>query len=125
MAQVEGSAGTCAILVVDDDPSLRAVLQDGLEVSIQGCVADGAADGEEAMEHVRRQIPDLIILDVRMPVKDGLDTLEEIRALSGVPVIMLSVSDTHRKRAMALGANDYLTKPISAQDLLRAVTRLL
>jgi len=119
------STGHTRVLVVDDDPAIGDVLQEGLEASIPGCTVDLAANGEEAMERVRRAMPDLIILDVRMPGKDGLQVLEEIRELSDVPVIMLTVSETSRERAMQLGANEFLLKPFDVRDLLASIRRFL
>ena len=117
--------GSRKILVVDDDAALRDVLKQGLEASIPGCTVDVAANGNEALERVRQEVPDLIILDIRMPGKDGLQVLEEIRAISKVPVIMFTVSDTHWERAMQLGANDYLLKPFDVRDLMASIRRFL
>lgn len=113
------------MLVVDDDPAIGDVLQEGLEASIPGCTVDLAVSGEEAMTQLRRKVPDLVILDVRMPGKDGLQVLEEIREMSDVPVIMLTVSESSRERAMQLGANDFLLKPFDVRDLLASIHRFL
>jgi len=113
------------ILVVDDDPAIGDVLQEGLEASIPGCTVDLASDGEQAMEQIRKVMPNLMILDIRMPGKDGLQVLQEVRAVSSVPVIMLTVDDSHRDRALELGANDYVLKPFDVQTLLTTIDKLL
>lgn len=84
-------------IVVDDDAALRDVLKQGLETSIPHCAVDVAANGNEALERVRQDVPDFIILDIRMPGKTGLQVLQEIRATLNVPVIMFTVSATQKK----------------------------
>jgi two-component system KDP operon response regulator KdpE len=86
-----------------------------------------AADGQEAVERVRTTLPDLVVLDVMMPVMDGIAALQQIRTLSAVPVIMLTVKgdEDDKVRALRLGADDYVTKPFSQRELLARIESVL
>lgn len=116
------------ILVVDDEPfimrSLTFVLQrEGFEV-LQ------AHDGEEAIEVLRREKPDLVFLDVMMPKKNGYQVLEDIRAtddLAGCRVIMLTAKgqDSDRERGIELGVDDYMTKPFSPMKIVERARAIL
>ncbi len=107
------------ILVVDDEPTMQRYLRTLLEVD--GYRVDVAGDGSEAVQRLQGgPMPDLVLLDVLMPIMDGLETLEKIRALyPHLKVVMLScVSDTRKVvQAIRLGAQDYLTKPFQKADL--------
>src|SRR2546423_13104362 len=113
------------ILVVDDEPDLRDAVRVYLEM--HGYVVLQAADGEEAMHKVRTALPDLVVLDVMMPVMDGIAALQRIRTLSAVPVIMLTVKgdEDDKVRALRLGADDYVTKPFSQRELLARIESAL
>lgn len=112
-------ARTPLILVVDDEPTMQRYLRTLLEVD--GYRVDVAGDGSEAVQRLQGgPMPDLVLLDVLMPIMDGLETLEKIRALyPHLKVVMLScVSDTRKVvHAIRLGAQDYLTKPFQKADL--------
>ncbi|MBI2863156.1 MAG: response regulator transcription factor [Chloroflexi bacterium] len=92
-----------------------------------GMLAIEAGDGYAALERVREHLPDLVILDVMMPGMDGFETLKEIRLISNVPVIMLTVdaSERSRVRGLELGADDYIAKPFSHRELLSRVKAVL
>ncbi len=117
-----------SILIVDDESyivtSLSYVMQNaGFEV-------DSASDGEEALEKVKTRAPDLIILDVMMPKLDGFEVCKAIRAnpdWNSVRIIMLTAKgrDSEREKGLALGADDYLTKPFSTRDILRRAQEIL
>jgi DNA-binding response OmpR family regulator len=114
------------ILVVDDEPRMCEAVSMNLEV--EGYQVVGASSGYEALRKLTTEIPDLIILDVMMPEMDGFETLREIRDISAVPVIMLTVKgeEMDRIRGLDLGADDYVTKPFSPRELalrVRAVLR--
>src|SRR5919199_5235412 len=113
------------ILVVDDEPHLVRAVRMYLE--LQGYTVFGAHSGEEALDAVREKLPDLIILDVMMPGTDGFETLQVLRRLSDVPVIMLTArgEEDHKVRGLALGADDYVTKPFSQRELLARVQAVL
>ena len=113
------------ILLVDDEPDLRDAVRVYLEM--HGYSVLQAADGQEAVEKVRTTLPDLVVLDVMMPVMDGIATLQQLRTLSAVPVIMLTVKgdEDDKVRALRLGADDYVTKPFSQRELLARIESVL
>jgi DNA-binding response OmpR family regulator len=113
------------ILVVDDEPDLRDAVRVYLEM--HGYSVLQAADGQEAVEKVRTTLPDLVVLDVMMPVMDGIAALQQLRTLSAVSVIMLTVKgdEDDKVRALRLGADDYVTKPFSQRELLARIESVL
>jgi len=115
-----------SILVVDDEPDIRLLARMTLET--QGHDVAEAGDGEEALEMIERETPDLVLLDIRMPELDGWGVLERLRAdarLERLSVVMMSAhSDPATlQRALDGGCSGYLTKPFSNKELLRAVER--
>jgi len=106
------------ILVVDDEPRMIRFVQYNLE--LEGFRVIVAHNGLEAVDKVRTQLPDLVIMDVMMPEMDGFEALSMIRKISDVPVIMLTVKneDEDKHLAFSSGADDYLTKPFSPQELV-------
>jgi len=113
------------ILVVDDAPQVRRVMRTSL--AAQGYTVYEARNGEEALEGMRSTPPDLVLLDVNMPVMDGLTACREIRRNSAVPIIMLTVRDAERDKVAALdaGADDYVVKPFGMPELLARVRAAL
>ncbi len=117
-----------SILVVDDEPnivtSLEYVMKNaGFEVGV-------AYDGEQALAKAEAMVPDLVILDVMMPKLDGFEVCKAIRAnpaLKSVRIVMLTAKgrDFEREKGLALGADDYLTKPFSTRDILQRVKEIL
>ena len=105
------------VLIVDDEPQITRVLRTAL--STQGYSLRIAANGVEGMEAVHTWKPDLVITDVSMPQMDGVELCREIRAVSQVPIIVLSVRNQEQIKIEALdaGADDYVTKPFSIQEL--------
>jgi two-component system KDP operon response regulator KdpE len=116
---------TKLILVVDDEPRMVRFVQMNLE--LEGYQVSTAGDGMEAIDKVREGIPDLVILDIMMPEMDGYETLERIRQISNVPVIMLTVKaeEEDKVRGLELGADDYVTKPFSPRELMSRVKAAL
>jgi two-component system KDP operon response regulator KdpE len=112
---------TATILVVDDEPQLRRAMRATL--TDLGYSVIEAKTGEEALEVLQSDTPDLILLDLNMPGIGGLETCRAIRESSDLPVIVLSVRNTERDKVEALdaGADDYVTKPFSIQELLARV----
>src|SRR5258707_12817045 len=86
-----------------------------------------ASNGPEALERLRENLPDLIVIDVMMPEMDGFETLRHIREVSNVPVIMLTVrqSEQDKIHGLDLGADDYIAKPFSPRELLSRTRALL
>jgi two-component system, OmpR family, KDP operon response regulator KdpE len=113
------------ILIVDDEPQIRRVMRTAL--SSQGYTVIEAKSGEEALEKLRSERADLILLDVNMPRISGLETCREIRRTSDVPIIMLTVRNTEQDKVQALdaGADDYVVKPFGAQELLARIRAAL
>ena len=113
------------ILVVDDEPQIRRVLRSTL--TSEGYSVIEARDGSEALEKLRSERPDLILLDMNMPVLDGLQACREIRSGSEIPIVMLTVrnSEKDKVRALDAGADDYVIKPFGIQELLARVRALL
>jgi DNA-binding response OmpR family regulator len=114
-----------SVLVVDDDPDVRALVTTLLGRA--GYLVAEAENGRAALKALYGQRPDLVVLDVNMPDLDGWGTLERIRELSDVPVIMLSArnEELEKVRALRAGADDYVTKPFGRQELLARVETVL
>jgi DNA-binding response OmpR family regulator len=112
-------------LVVDDEPRMIHVIRMNLEHD--GFEVYEAISGLKALEQMRDQMPDLILLDVMMPDLDGFETLKLIREISTVPVIMLTAKgeEDDRVRGLELGADDYITKPFSPRELVSRVRAVL
>jgi DNA-binding response OmpR family regulator len=113
------------ILVVDDEPRYISLVEINLETEGYGVLT--AHDGQAAVEIVANQQPDLVLLDIMMPVMDGFSACERIREFSAVPIIMLTAKGEERDRVRGLdaGADDYIVKPFSAQELLARVRAVL
>ena len=113
------------ILVVDDEPQIRRVLRATL--TARGYAIIDARTGEEALERLRQERVDLVLLDVNMPGMDGIEACREIRDISQVPIIMLTVRSAERDKVRALdaGADDYVVKPFGIQELLARVRATL
>src|SRR5262245_59174338 len=113
------------ILVVDDDPQIRRVMR--VTLTGQGYEVDDAKTGEEAVERVRDERFDLVLLDMNMPGMDGIETCGLLREHSEIGIIMLTVRDTEADKVSALdaGADDYVTKPFNSQELLARIRAAL
>jgi DNA-binding response OmpR family regulator len=113
------------ILVVDDDPDVRSLVRELLTRA--GYELDEAPDGRTALRQLYAQPPELVLLDITMPEMDGWQTLERIRDLSDVPVLMLTArgDELERVRGLKAGADDYVTKPFGRQELLARVEAVL
>lgn len=112
------------ILIVDDESSLRALVRVNLEVD--GLEVSEAVDGIEAMNMLQESKPDLILLDIMMPGKDGIEVLEELAAdenLRDIPVILLTAKGEQEdlERGAALGARGHITKPFDPEQMVRTV----
>lgn len=113
------------ILVVDDEPQIRRVLRSTL--TAQGYVITDAKTGEDALESLRKERPDLVLLDMNMPGMGGIETCREIRRGSDAPIIMLTVRNAERDKVAALdaGADDYVVKPFGIEELLARIRAAL
>jgi two-component system response regulator MprA len=114
------------ILVADDDPAVRDSLRRSL--AFNGYEVSTASDGQEALDLVRDSRPDLLLLDVNMPILDGLETCRRLRAAGDdLPVLMLTARVEVGDRVLGLdvGADDYLAKPFALEELLARIRALL
>lgn len=109
------------ILVVDDESAILQTLRFNLERS--GYAVVTAGDGRGAISAARREQPDLVVLDIMLPVLDGIEACKEIRKFSAVPIIMLTAKDREIDKVLALelGADDYVTKPFALHEFLARV----
>jgi len=116
---------SATVLVVDDEPQIRRVLRTTLTSPAYSAIE--ARSGDEALEQIRKEHVDLILLDVNMPGLSGLETCREIRRTSDVPIIMLTVRNTERDKVQALdaGADDYVVKPFGAEELMARIRAAL
>lgn len=116
---------TIHILLVDDEPLYLRLLKVNLES--EGYEIVSARNGEEALEMVSQEIPDLIIMDVMMPKLDGIATCNRIRQFSNVPIILLTAlgDEQDRVNGLNIGADDYVVKPFSATELVARVRAVL
>lgn len=114
-----------SILVVDDEPQIRRVLRSTL--STHGYVITEAKTGEEALDSMRKERPDLILLDMNMPGMGGIEACRQIRRTSDAPIIMLTVRNAERDKVAALdaGADDYVVKPFGIEEVLARIRAAL
>ena len=115
----------CSILIIDDDDELRELLSEYLQG--YGYSIATLSSGDKVLETIQAESPCLIILDVMMPHKNGLEVLSELRGQYSVPVIMLTAKgeDTDRIVGLELGADDYLAKPFNPRELLARIKAVL
>ncbi|NLO86394.1 MAG: response regulator transcription factor [Clostridiales bacterium] len=113
------------ILLVDDDPNISHLVR--LYLEKEGYDVTESARGDDALEAFKRISPDLVLLDVMLPVMDGLQVLKEIRKTSKVPVIMLTAKDETFDKVLGLelGADDYITKPFENKEMVARVKAVL
>ena len=116
---------SATVLIVDDEPQIRRVLRTTL--TSRGYTVIEARSGDAALEQIRSEHADLVLLDVNMPGLSALDTCREIRQASDVPIIMLTVRNTERDKVQALdaGADDYVVKPFGAEELMARIRAAL
>ena len=111
------------ILTADDDPQVLRLVARNL--AFEGYDVLTASDGELALEQIEAHQPDLVLLDVMMPKMNGLAVCQRVREFSTVPIIMVTAREQDTVRGLDLGADDYLTKPFSLDELLARVEAVL
>jgi DNA-binding response OmpR family regulator len=113
------------VLVVDDEPHIRTVLRGYLEAD--GFAVSEAGDGETAVQEVRRDPPDLVLLDVVLPSMDGLEVLRQLRSFTDVYVILVTArtEEVDKLVGLGVGADDYITKPFSPREVAARVKAVL
>lgn len=116
---------SAVVLIVDDEPQIRRVLRTTL--SSHGYAVIEARTGDEALEVIRSEQVDLILLDLNMPGRSGVEVCSEIRASGDVPIIMLTVRNNERDKVQALdaGADDYVVKPFGSEELMARIRAAL
>jgi two-component system, OmpR family, KDP operon response regulator KdpE len=114
-----------SIVIVEDEPQIRRFVRTTLES--EGCAVAEADTGVRGLVEAGTRKPDLIILDLGLPDRDGVDVVRDLRGWSGVPILILSARTDERDKVAALdaGADDYLTKPFGVAELLARVRALL
>src|SRR5215216_6320566 len=112
------SAEPAKVLIVEDEAQIRRFVRTALEE--EGCRVHEAANGAEGLAQVGERKPDLVVLDLGLPDRDGVDVIRDLRMWSSVPVIVLSAraEEDDKIEALDLGADDYLTKPFGIGELL-------
>ena len=119
---------TRTVLLVDDEPNIILSLQFLIEQA--GYEARVARDGEAALKAIEEHKPDLVLLDVMLPKRDGFDVCERIRAnpaWKNIRIVMLTAKgrDSEREKGLALGADAYITKPFSTREAMEQIKRFL
>ncbi len=112
------------VLVVEDDPDLSALVE--MILSDAGYGVRIAGDGAEALARVAEEMPDVVLLDMRMPVMNGWEFAREFRGRWGraAPIVVVTAAENARARAEEIGAEGWLEKPFDVDDVLRLVARL-
>ncbi len=115
------------VLIIDDEPDVIEVVNLCFGLRWPEAEVIAAASGDEGLRIIERESPDLVLLDIVLPGKDGFQVCQEIRGFSDVPVVMLSARDSEvdKVRGLEMGADDYITKPFSHLELLARVRAVL
>ncbi|HHV79173.1 MAG TPA: response regulator transcription factor [Firmicutes bacterium] len=113
------------ILVVEDEKPIAQIIE--FRLKKEGFQVDSVATGEQAIAYVRKNVPDMILLDIMLPGLDGFATCREIRRMAQVPIIMVTAKEAEGDKILGLelGADDYVTKPFSPRELIARVKAVL
>ena len=125
LSSPSAAASASRVLVIDDEPQIRRFLD--ISLRAQGHVVLSAEQGQAGLDLLATQGAELVILDLGLPDRDGIDVLRDLRGWSQVPVIVLTVRDDEQQKIEALdaGANDYVTKPFGVGELMARIRALL
>jgi len=115
------------ILIIDDDPQILDALSAGFQLQWKDAEVFAAADGESGVNLFYDRLPDVVLLDIGLPAKNGFDVLQEIRRVSDVPIIVLSAGgqEADQVRGLELGADDYVVKPSGYMALVARIKAVL
>lgn len=111
------------MLVVDDHPKVLRFIE--IDLKLRGFEVFTATSGQEALEMVKSEKPDIMLLDVVMPEMDGFEVLKRLRGFAQLPVIVFSASPGNHDDAMRLGASDFMPKPFDPDEMVRRIGLLL
>jgi two-component system KDP operon response regulator KdpE len=110
------------VLVVDNHPKVLRFIE--IDLKLRGFEVITTVSGVEALELVKKEKPDIMLLDIIMPVMDGFEVLRQLRSFSQLPVIAFSASPGNRDDAIQLGANDFVAKPFHPDDMAKKIEAL-
>src|SRR5207237_4195218 len=115
------------VLIVDDEPDVRSLVRSSLALARQDMTAIEASDGDEALAMIYTDRPDLVVLDLALPRRDGFSVLEQVRQKTDLPIIVLTARglEEDKIKGLQLGADDYLTKPFSPGELVARIESVL
>jgi DNA-binding response OmpR family regulator len=115
------------VLIVDDEPDVRSLVRSALSFARQDLTAIEASDGDEALAMIYSERPDLVVLDLALPRRDGFAVLEQVREKTDLPIIVLTARglEEDKIKGLQLGADDYLTKPFSPRELVARIESVL
>lgn len=115
------------VLIVDDEPDVRALVRSSLAFANQDLTPLEAGDGDEALSMIYSERPDLVVLDLALPRRDGFALLEQVRQKTDLPIIVLTARglEEDKVKGLRLGADDYLTKPFSPRELVARIESVL
>lgn len=115
------------VVIIDDDPDILEVISLTLTVQWHDCLVVTATTGEQGLDVVEAEMPDVVLLDLRLPDIDGYEVCKRIRQFSDVPIVMLTARDAEidKVRGLELGADDYVTKPFGHLELLARIRAVL
>jgi DNA-binding response OmpR family regulator len=111
------------VLIIDDEPQITKIF--GLKLKLAGFEVTLTTSGKEGIELIRKQTPDLVLLDILMPGFSGFDVLNEVRKYSTVPIIVFTAYPEKARIAASLGANDYVIKPADPDLLVEKIKKAL
>ena len=111
------------VLVVDDQRKVLKFME--IDLKLRGFEVITTTSGKEALELIRSANPDIMLLDIVMPEIDGFEVLRQLRAFSQLPVIAFSASIANHDEALQLGANDFISKPFKASDMISSINSFL
>jgi DNA-binding response OmpR family regulator len=111
------------VLVVDDHPKVLRFIE--IDLKLRGYEVKTTVSGEDALEMIKTDAPDILLLDIIMPGIDGFEVLKELRTFSKLPVITFSASSANYSEAMRLGASDFIAKPFEPDEMEKRIKTLL
>lgn len=111
------------VLIIDDEPQIARIF--GLKLKLAGFEVTSTTSGADGIELIRKQCPDVVLLDIRMPVVTGFNVLDEVRKFSKVPIIIFTARPETIKMAVRLGADDFIIKPADPELVVGKVKEIL